>query len=422
MEEVFLRFPHLGESIFQNLDNENLSKCLEVGRSWKSFIDFAYLMWIRIKKKYPLQNEAQVQRIYRYEITIKGENYCTTDLHLAALTGQTEIFEFLFEKDFLSEKNSDPFHYIHYDHGMTPFHLAAAKGRLGICRFIVYKIGNPSTKGKYLPYWKSKTMDEDKWNEIWKDVSSIMKSTKILQAQSKEAFDIACKNRHEKVAKLLLENAKILKLNLARCFERSYISDYILTAKFIINNATETVFDFNRALKTVCQGQGDRGIEIAKLLIERIDIEKIDETSCLIPAFYEYGSMKIANLLIGSIGIEKIDAKTIFRAACQKGLWKAEKFLMENSAVMSKIKFNEKDEDGQSAFHVVCRNGRTDFAEFLIKKSKELEIDFNAQDNQGMTGFHLACKIGKTLRKPQNWSFRGKPKKCISILIFQKSF
>ena len=64
MEEVFLRFPHLGESIFQNLDNENLSKCLEVGRSWKSFIDFAYLMWIRIKKKYPLQNEAQVQRIH----------------------------------------------------------------------------------------------------------------------------------------------------------------------------------------------------------------------------------------------------------------------------------------------------------------------------------------------------------------------
>jgi hypothetical protein len=157
-------------------------------------------------------------------------------------------------------------------------------------------------------------------------------------------------------------------------------------------------------------------------LIGRIDIEKIDETSCLLGCFQEYGSMKIANLLIGTVGIEKIDVKTIFRAACQKNLRKAEKFLMKNSAIMKKINFNEKDEDGQSAFHIVCKNGRTDFAEFLIKKSKELEIDFNAQDNQGMTGFHLACKIDKTLRKPQNWSFRGKPRKCISILIFQKSF
>ena len=75
MEEVFLRFPHLGESIFQNLDNQNLSKCLEVGSSWKSFIDSAYLMWIRIKRKYPLQNEAHIKPIHRYETTIKGENY-----------------------------------------------------------------------------------------------------------------------------------------------------------------------------------------------------------------------------------------------------------------------------------------------------------------------------------------------------------
>ena len=125
--------------------------------------------------------------------------------------------------------------------------------------------------------------------------------------------------------------------------------------------------------------------------------------------------MKIAKFLIGRFGIENIDLTTIFQAACQKGLWKAEKFLMENSAVMSKINFNEKDEDGQSVFHVVCKNGRTDFAEFLIEKSKELKIDFNAQDNQGMTGFHLACKMGKTSRNPQNPltpSFSGKSIKC----------
>ena len=409
MEEVFLRFPHLGESIFQNLDNQNLSKCLEVGSSWKSFIDSAYLMWIRIKRKYPLQNEAHIKPIHQYETSINGENYCTTDLHLAALTGQTQIFEFLFEEDFLSEKNSDPYQYLNSDYGMTPFHLAAAKGRLDICRFIVNKIGNPSTKGKYLPYWKSKTMDEDKWNELWKDVSAIIKSTKTLQAQSKEAFEIACQNRQEKVANLLLENASILKINLPWCFEKSYICGNILVTEFIINNASETIFDFNQALKKACHGQGDRTMEAVKLLIGRMDIEKIDKTSCLLACFHEYGSMKMAKFLIERIGIEKIDMTTIFHAACQKGLWKVEKFLMKNSAVMSKINFNEKDESGQSVFHVVCRNGRTNFAEFLIEKSKELKIDFNAQDNQGMTGFHLACKIDKTLWNPRT----GKPIKCI---------
>ena len=91
---------------------------------------------------------------------------------------------------------------------------------------------------------------------------------------------------------------------------------------------------------------------------------------------------------------------------------------MENSAVMSKINFNEKDEDGQSAFHIVCRNGRTDFAEFLIEKSKELKIDFNAQDNQGMTGFYLACKY-LALWDPRTLRDSGKTRKCISSLIFQ---
>ena len=81
---------------------------------------------------------------------------------------------------------------------------------------------------------------------------------------------------------------------------------------------------------------------------------------------------------------------------------------------MKKINFNEKVEDGQSAFHIVCKNGRTDFAEFLIKKSKELEIDFNAQDNQGMTGFHLACKnYMPTEEQYQTSQGSGKPSKCI---------
>ena len=378
MEEVFSRFPHLAESLFEKLDNQNLSKCLEVGQSWKFFIDYYNLMWTRIKKKYPLQNEAKIKPIDRYKVkTINGDNYCTTDLHLAALAGQTEIFEFLFAEDFLNKKNIDS-----YDPGMTPFHLAAAKGRLNICRLIVDKIGNPS-KGKYLPYWNGRTINEDKIKEMWNDPSSIIKSTKRLKAQSNGAFEIACQNRQAMVARFLLENSSTLELNPARCFHNSYIKTHSFTAEFIVKYASETGFDLNRALKDACS--------------------------------HGYGSMETLKLLIGRMGIEKTDFNGVFQNACRHGYKNMEKvkfligrMVMEKSAVISRINFNEKDKDGQSAFHVVCRNGRLDFVEFLIHKSKELKIDLNAQDNQGMTGFHLACSNGKTWRNPRTASTLGK--------------
>ena len=39
MEEVILRFPHLGLQIFQELDVGSLLNCKQVGRSWKNFIE-----------------------------------------------------------------------------------------------------------------------------------------------------------------------------------------------------------------------------------------------------------------------------------------------------------------------------------------------------------------------------------------------
>ena len=38
MEEMPLRFPHLGEQIFDSLSNESLQKCKKVARFWHNFI------------------------------------------------------------------------------------------------------------------------------------------------------------------------------------------------------------------------------------------------------------------------------------------------------------------------------------------------------------------------------------------------
>ena len=178
-------------------------------------------------------------------------------------------------------------------------------------------------------------------------------------------------------------------------------------AEFIVKYASETVFDFNRALKDACS-HGYGSMEIVKLLIGRMGIEKTDFNEVLQNACrHGYKNMKKVEFLIGMMNIKKVNVS-------EKGLCKVEK-----PALISRINFNEKDKHGQSAFHVVCRNGRTDFVEFLIDKSKELKIDLNAQDNQGMTGFHLACKNRKTLRNPWTASTFGKSRKWKSI-IFQR--
>ena len=39
MDEVILRFPHLGVQMFQELDVGSLLNCKQVGRSWENFIE-----------------------------------------------------------------------------------------------------------------------------------------------------------------------------------------------------------------------------------------------------------------------------------------------------------------------------------------------------------------------------------------------
>ena len=52
MEVLSLRFPHLIENIFCELDNQNLVDFREVNRTFRSFIDNGRFRWIRIIRKF----------------------------------------------------------------------------------------------------------------------------------------------------------------------------------------------------------------------------------------------------------------------------------------------------------------------------------------------------------------------------------
>ena len=57
MEEVLLRFSHLGEYVFDQLDNKSFARCRIVSKSWKSFVDDEQLPFRIIKNEPGLQKK-----------------------------------------------------------------------------------------------------------------------------------------------------------------------------------------------------------------------------------------------------------------------------------------------------------------------------------------------------------------------------
>ena len=49
MDEVLLRFPHLGEKTFKKLSNKNLVKCMTVSKTWYHFIQNEKFYKLRAK-------------------------------------------------------------------------------------------------------------------------------------------------------------------------------------------------------------------------------------------------------------------------------------------------------------------------------------------------------------------------------------
>ena len=135
MEEVFLRFPHIGEQVLKQLDNEDLTKCRKISPSWNEFIGNQKLPWIRMMKKYLCELEFNQNILEDWqnfvksynvatlqEIALTVENFCKDDpdedylvldpLSAATLSGNIEIVAKLLKKGTdLEALNFDPLYY-----------------------------------------------------------------------------------------------------------------------------------------------------------------------------------------------------------------------------------------------------------------------------------------------------------------------
>ena len=126
MEEFLVRFPGLGEKIFDQLDNQSLTKCKEVSRSQCKFLDENKLVWKRTIEKYTANN-VEFKDFWKL-VTEKVPAQIVKELALA----NEQFYTFR------------P-HRLEHQHQHSPHHIAAESGSLSLCKFIAHrtKVVNP---------------------------------------------------------------------------------------------------------------------------------------------------------------------------------------------------------------------------------------------------------------------------------------
>ena len=169
MEEVHLRFPHLGERIFRILLNKDLVNCKIISRSWYHFIvnQKFYnqkVYYENLQKEVdvigdtPLHRAVKDGNLQKCKLIIdhvENKNpanmFGKTPLHNAAECGNLEICKLIVEK--VEDKNPAT------KYGWTPLHSAAVGGQLKICRFIIDNVSNKhplDSAGRTPKFWADK--------------------------------------------------------------------------------------------------------------------------------------------------------------------------------------------------------------------------------------------------------------------------
>ena len=186
LDEMMLRFPHLVQDVFEELDNKSLANCRNLSRSCCDFIDNEKIYWVRkiqncvrmtkfqqqwnkVLENIPTQDAKEIfviiEFFFHYDLNRKKLQW--SPLHIAAEQGHLEFCKYIIEKtkdpnptredgitaihmatlsgcreiceliiNNLEDKNPAD------NKGMTPFHIAAEKGHLDVCKLLIQNIDN----------------------------------------------------------------------------------------------------------------------------------------------------------------------------------------------------------------------------------------------------------------------------------------
>ena len=121
-----LKCPHLGENIFNQLDNQNLTKCKKVSRSFYAFLENNKLLWTRIMKKYTV-NHTEFEKDWKSVL----EKTPVENIKQLAIAVE-QFYMFRPHRHFNDKEKKPELKYPQH----SPLHIAAERGNLSLCIYI----------------------------------------------------------------------------------------------------------------------------------------------------------------------------------------------------------------------------------------------------------------------------------------------
>ena len=395
MEEVILRFPHLAEKLFQELDCKSLIVFRGVKRTWNDLVEdlVSYHFYIiKLLTNCSSKSLMNIRQTYNVEAIIQlasdalkdsswflkttkmtywmwcikmiFEKDCedgilciSTPFHEAAKNDHLTVYKLMMEN--LQAKGFDiinPFEGPNKHNLMTPLHIAAKKGHLAICELLL---------SNYSCGWKFIDMDPGPHYTDKEDLD-----IELSYGQLKTVLHMAASNGHLSVCKLLIQHMTYLFQKDKSGFtplDLAIINNHASVCELIIENLTEP--------------------KLKKIIID--EDGKFGKTPFNLAA--RINRFSICQFMIDRYQVYDPSLQNLFAYACSYFMEKPNLKLCE--MVIKKLKnINFLDEKGQTQLHEAAQDGVLDICKLIVR----YEEDWNPKNEDGETPLDLAVKNGET--------------------------
>ena len=78
MDEVILRFPTIANNLFKEIDNKGLTRCKEVSKLWRDFINDQKDLWLR-KMRLQYEGPSQLWKMEGKKLKNKADFWTSND-------------------------------------------------------------------------------------------------------------------------------------------------------------------------------------------------------------------------------------------------------------------------------------------------------------------------------------------------------